>query len=497
MSTRRYWIILGAVLGVGALLRIWQLQESSFWIDESYSIALAQAIVKNGWPITQAGLLITRSVLFHYILAGFIFVAGGVQPILVRLPAVLFGVGAIIAAIGVARQLFSQRVAIITAALMATSVWEIAWSRQARMYTALQCGVWLTLYCYFHWRQRPTAARLGLVGLCVVITIGLHELGALVIVLLLLHYGIERLLARPFTWHSVAIYCVGLLGSIFGFGIVMHFGLHYPIVNYWSHYWYYLVTTMPVTMALVVVALYYNRGKSTLPILWLVTSSLFVVGFFSFAILLLQYRYLFFIVPIFYILSAVAIVELWQSARVRWLARCGVVLSVIIAMLVGEYTIWPKDQYLLESDKVNAPFAYKSFTPQPNFAAAYQYLESVVTTNDIVITPYPTIHALYLPERMASCLYIDLTGTTSKPPTATERYTNCQYLTAETLCAAFQRGGSYIILDQFARHRIEPSLYDQILTSAEVAYTNSFGPWSDLKIYKVTSIGTRPEACMR
>jgi len=195
-------------------------------------------------------------------------------------------------------------------------------------------------------------------------------------------------------------------------------------------------------------------------------------------------------IPVFYILSAFATIELWQSSKVRWLVGSVLVVIIILAILTGEYIIWPKAQYFLESDSVNAPFAYKSFTPQPNFIAAYEYLKKVITINDVVITSYPTIQALYLPQNVNKCLYVDLTGTTPKPPTATERYTNCQYLTVNTLCVTPQQGNSYIILDQLARHRIEPDLYDEILTSTNVVYTNSFGAWSDLTIYKLKSSAT-------
>lgn len=477
MTSRRYWFWLLGCLVVGLVLRLWQLSSASYWIDESYSIALAQAIVKQGWPITEAGWFITRSVFYHYLLAGVVWLGGDTNSFWLRLPAVLWGMGAIVAVAAVARQLFSQRVAIITAALMSFSVWEIAWSRQVRMYTALQCASWLTFYLYLRWRKQPSRKGFVWLVLGVFVTVAIHELGSVVVGLLLLHYLIESMLKQKPNWQYIVLYSFGLLAVLGCAAAAMHYVFGFALVNYWPNYWYYVITTIPGTGALVAIALATKQRQPPLATLWLASSIILTIGLFSFAIELLQYRYIFFILPAFFILSALAL-------QGHWLRRSLGLGFVLLAIIFGEYTVWPKLQYPLESDSPNAPFAYKSITPQPDFKAAYAFIDSVAKPTDQVITPYPTIQDRYAPERTTGCLYIDLTGSAPQPPTGTERYTNCPYVTAQTLCRALRTGHNYILLDQFGRYRIEPKLRALILEHTKVVYTNTAGPWSQLDIYQ-------------
>lgn len=488
MRQQRYWVTLGIILTFGLLIRLWQLGGASYWIDESYSIALAKAIVQHGWPITESGLLITRSMLYHYLLAGVYWFTGESSAWWLRLPAVLFGIGAVVAATAVARQLFSQRIAVITAVLMASSVWEIAWSRQVRMYSALQCATWITVYCYLRWRQQPSAINVVLLTLSVAVTFAVHELGSIVLVFLLLHRLLEHILNKPTSTKQLISYSLSLVVSLVALAGLMHFGFGYALVNYWPNYWFYLFTTLPITL-LLAVAVFCQRKLITLSVVWLITNLVVTVGLYSFAIELLQYRYLFFVLPAIYIVSAVGIDALWFSARHRVVWRGIVICAAIVASALGEYTLWPRTQYLLESDSQQNPFHYKSITPQPDFASAYTKL--LATTDETgktvpVISPYPTIQALYAPNRTMStggCLYVDLTGTAPEPPTAAERYTACPYVTATTLCQALQ-SGSLVLLDQFARQRIQPELWNIIAANSEPIWQLTTPPWSNLTLYQ-------------
>lgn len=486
MQQRRYWLTIGFIACLGVLVRLWQLGQASYWIDESYSIALANAITQHGWPITEAGLLITRSILYHYLLAGVLGLVGDSSAWWLRLPSVIFGIGALIAATAVARQLFSQRVAVVTATLMAFSVWEIAWSRQVRMYSALQCTTWLTIYCYVRWRQQRNYLNIALLVASTTITVVVHELGSLVVIFLLLHRLLEHLINKPVTTKQLIGCGLGLVVSFVLLAGVMHFGFGFAFVNYWPNYWLYLFTTLPITLLLVVTVLC-QRQLVTLPVVWLISCVVLTVGFFSFAIELLQYRYLFFVLPAILMVAAVGGVAFWWSARRKVVWRSSIICAAVAAIVLGEFTLWPQAQYLLESDSQHSFFQYKSITPQPDFAAAYDFIDANSFEGEPVITPYPTIQELYAPQRTQYCLYIDLTGTAPQSPTVTERYTDCPYLTESTLCQVLQEGIGYILLDQFARQRIEPNLLQLITSYAKPVYTNSSG-WSSLIIYEPKAV---------
>lgn len=450
-------VIIFFVSCVAVLLRLWQLSNQSYWIDESYSIALAKSIWLHGFPITESGGFITRSVLYHYFLAGFLAAP--------RLPAVIFGLLSIVVVAAVAQELFSRRIAFITTGLMALSYWEIAWSRQARMYTALQFFVWLTVYCYLRWRKQACWQWGMATVLAGVVSVTTHEFGILVVVLIGLHFASERL-KSPVMYGLIMISCV--LAAIVGMKVL---GQTAP-VNYWFHYWYYLGTTLPVTITLAGLALTKRSAA------WLAASVVVIIGIFSFAVALLEYRYLFFMLPAIFILAAISLDQLWRHWKVLFF------LVICLAIWHRELVVWPHTRYYLESDSVSSPFNYKSITPQPDFASAYQFIESFLQPGDTVITPYPTLQRLYAPQMAMRCLYIDLIGQAPLPPTAAERYTACPYFTAHTLQQELATGHGFIILDQFAEGRIQPDLLDIIQHTAQSVYPSQSQVWSQLSIYK-------------
>lgn len=450
-------VIIFFVSCVAVLLRLWQLSNQSYWIDESYSIALAKSIWLHGFPITESGGFITRSVLYHYFLAGFLAAP--------RLPAVIFGLLSIVVVAAVAQELFSRRIAFITTGLMALSYWEIAWSRQARMYTALQFFVWLTVYCYLRWRKQACWQWGMATVLAGVVSVTTHEFGILVVVLIGLHWASEHV-KSPIRYGLIMVGCV--LAAIVGMKVL---GQTAP-VNYWFHYWYYLGTTLPVTITLAGLAL---TKRSTA---WLATSFVTIIAIFSFAVALLEYRYIFFMLPAVFMLAAISLDYLWQHWRIIFFMVIG------LAVLSGEYVVWPQTNYYLESDAVSSPFSYKSIAPQPDFSAAYSYILNHTQPGETIITPYPTIQQLYAPELPQACLYIDLTGQAPVPPTAAERYSGCPYLTTHTLQRLLAHQHGYIVLDQFAQGRIQPKLMSLIEAKTESVYQNQSHSWSRIVVYK-------------
>jgi 4-amino-4-deoxy-L-arabinose transferase-like glycosyltransferase len=153
-----------------------------------------------------------------------------------RLPAALCGSGAIVAVAAVGKQLFTRSAGAVAATLTALSVWEVAWSRQARMYTALQFGFWLTIYCYLRFRRAQHSRWwwLAAVTASTVFTVGVHEFGWLIPVVILLHYGVDRLWAQSWSWRSVVLFCGTAVGLVTAAVLIFRYGFHQPVpVNYW------------------------------------------------------------------------------------------------------------------------------------------------------------------------------------------------------------------------------------------------------------------------
>lgn len=122
-------LILLLILAAGALLRFYALSAESFWFDEAYSVWVARHSV--GWHIA----LSTQRIFppLYYLLLHF-WLPLGSSEFVVRSLSVIIGLGSIIAIYALAQRLFNERVALISALLLAISPLHIWYSQEARMY---------------------------------------------------------------------------------------------------------------------------------------------------------------------------------------------------------------------------------------------------------------------------------------------------------------------------------------------------------------------------
>ena len=137
-------MILFILILMGLGLRLWQLGEPSYWMDEGFSIATAQQWLLGDWWI--------RSPLYHLAL-GWVGSTTNWNPYLLRSLSIVIGMAMILAGYQVAKRWFNPTTARFFSFLLATATLEIAWSRQVRMYIVLQLFFWLALYAYYQWRQ--------------------------------------------------------------------------------------------------------------------------------------------------------------------------------------------------------------------------------------------------------------------------------------------------------------------------------------------------------
>jgi len=133
---------------VGAWLRVRHLGQLSLIGDEGIQALAVQGILEHGVPKVDSGLIYGRMPLYLYMQAAFAYFFG-VEAFWLRLPSVIWGVVAIVPAYILGRDIFSRPVGLVTAAIMAFSVWEIELSRYARAYTLFQCFFLIALICFY------------------------------------------------------------------------------------------------------------------------------------------------------------------------------------------------------------------------------------------------------------------------------------------------------------------------------------------------------------
>lgn len=150
LSPRNDWIWLAAILALAAVLRSVGLN-APLWYDE---ILTVETHLRMGW----GEMLQSYSMNHHYLhdlFAKASMQVFGEAPWAIRLPAMIFGLGAIAALWVLARDLAGRAVAHVTALLLALSYHEIWFAQNARGYTGLALFCTLGLILFLRGLERP------------------------------------------------------------------------------------------------------------------------------------------------------------------------------------------------------------------------------------------------------------------------------------------------------------------------------------------------------
>ncbi len=124
-------------------LGIWSIADDEYYIAKSVEL-----ILKNGFPFYPDGGMYSRALLFQYIEVASVSLFGFNEYAL-RLPPVLFNLASIFPLYWLAKKRISVSGAFLLVAFFSVSMWEVEFSRFARMYSMLQCAFLWFLY-YYH-----------------------------------------------------------------------------------------------------------------------------------------------------------------------------------------------------------------------------------------------------------------------------------------------------------------------------------------------------------
>lgn len=137
-----YLFLLIFIVGLG--LRIYDLGSESIWYDEAISVAVAKLdlLAQIQWSFVQND---NNPPLYYEILHFWIAIFGDSE-FASRLPSAILGSFSIIAIYSVGRLLFNKNVGLLAALILATSVFHIKYSQEARAYSLL---AFLSLVSYY------------------------------------------------------------------------------------------------------------------------------------------------------------------------------------------------------------------------------------------------------------------------------------------------------------------------------------------------------------
>ena len=452
--------LLLVVLLAGGCLRWRQLGAQSFWIDEAFSAAHAQAIASHGYPLLDTGEISWSYFPAHYLMAVGCLLAGDVQ-LGTRLFSALAGTLACLAFFQLNWQLTRSKSQALTATLLLTfSTYEIAWSRQARGYILLQlCGI-VAIGCYLAFLHKPRAGRLLAAWLAAAVCPLLHPAGYVFPLALVLLTVPE--LARPSAlrvWFQAAVRRVALRTILvllaLGFVWVAHFTNAAPLGNvqqvlapaaehaYGLLYLRFLHSILGATLwwslagAIAGAWLYPRR---VLPLLAAGGAYFYIIACRN---PLLHYRYVLPILPFLLCFAALGVHALaatcWRrkTRRGHGLAIVGGV-AFLAALGSMDWNVRPYDKYYLGATE-----------PQPEWRAAYAQIADDSARRHAgaptTISAFPVFHDLYLGRRGEKYfLPVSLTGWAGDVPEHAS-YARAQTVHSVAELAALQ---GYLVLDE-------------------------------------------------
>jgi 4-amino-4-deoxy-L-arabinose transferase-like glycosyltransferase len=229
----RKTILLAVVAGAFAL-RVAYLLHSHPFVDEFTTVLAAKAILERGLPILPSGLFYEHGVLFTYLDAPFVALAGEETWFAIaRLPSVLIGTASVAFLYWVGRRWLSARAGLVAAALLAFSPEGMVWGGRARMYALAQLLVLLLAFLVYEGSRgerisSPSfTSRARWLALLVLLMGLLTQLGALVLVppLLVGALAIGWLTRtpgeRPWFLRRAALFEGGALTLTVGLGVLV------------------------------------------------------------------------------------------------------------------------------------------------------------------------------------------------------------------------------------------------------------------------------------
>jgi 4-amino-4-deoxy-L-arabinose transferase-like glycosyltransferase len=382
----------------------------SFWIDEGFSTVYARAILEYGYPQLPNGVVSWRGFPAHYLMAAGIAIFNDLQ-LGARVFAALAGTLLIPAVYILGKRVTgSHLAALVAAALLAFLAYEIAWSRQARMYACLDLFVALALIYFYGFMERHRPHQLVLAALFTFLAIATHRAGYLALLVIclagLLALPRPTLIAQWVARHRAAavwisLAWVALLVSLLlwrthsSLAAVLHGLSEHNAGGYFATYASFLWGQLGWVLGWAVVGAAYSiarQPRKCLPLLLAAALYLFIISEHT---ALFHFRYLLPALWLILLFAGIGVAgSLAMLEHFNKRAATGgrpLVAALFCASLVsGQFIATPHQRYWLGWT-----------APQPEWRVAYSWLgrhhaEQNTGTSLVTVSVFPMFHDFYL-----------------------------------------------------------------------------------------------------
>ena len=157
MRKEIYWLIFILLLAV--FLRLYQLEQESLWTDEAFSTRIAS---QPSFKEVVLGVAQTEAAPpGYYVLLHYWRELGGDSVFMLRLLSVFLSVGAIVLLFLLVRMLLNTKVALIASLFMATSMLQIEYAQEARLYALFTFLSLSSIYFFVQWYKETSHGEAG------------------------------------------------------------------------------------------------------------------------------------------------------------------------------------------------------------------------------------------------------------------------------------------------------------------------------------------------
>ncbi len=471
-------IILLLIIVWGFILRVYKLGEQSYWIDEGYTVNAVLSTLEKGYPTLDSGQDYRRSILNTYLIAGAVKI-GGFNPIATRSVAVIFGTGSILLIYLLGKRFFHELVGLGAAFLISLSYWQIAWSRQSRMYIQLQFFFLLSIYIFLSLLEKFSYKKLIFLIILTGATIFSHFFGYfllpiyLVVLILKLFTEKKEKIKLYFQDKTRVMIFSGVLiiSIIIMVDLIIAFFQQVNKNGYFlgKNYQMFLFTYIPIIFSLAIIGmlLVLLERKRILVSLTLIISYLLPYLVITFSAKTLHYRYLFFLTPLLFLFAVYTLFFISNKFKMQK----SLFIGLLIIIIGG--SVFISHRFMVFLPQVN--YYLESFTPQPNFKKAYEVIKQIsFDENKVIISPYTQMDKVYL-GKSDYWLAIDLNGGYLNQQLLPERefYNNAITIkNVEQLKQIIDEQSGYIVVDDMALSiRLERDIID-LIGEQQLIYTD-------------------------
>jgi len=346
---------LAVIVGVGGLLRFWNLNRVGFRGDEAVYAGQA-AVLAGVEELQRYFILMSRgnsNFLLYQRIVSLAYRTFGVSDVLARAVAATFSTLTILTVFAIARTLYTRRVALVAALLLAVSSYSVVLARLALLDATLTFLVTVAMLCLARWERTSKPAWLYAFGAATALAVQAKIVGVLLLPVLGAYLLVSR---RRLPLATVALAAAAFL--VFLSPVLLDLAYnsreftdflsrsskrvsHVP----WSYYPSLLVGREGAVVVLLwaaglVVAAVRRSRADLLPVLWL----LVFVGFYQ-LYPLKAFNYLLPSVPALCLLAARAVERLPRSSAPRIAATVAVGVLLVAGVATHQWRALHDDSY--------------------------------------------------------------------------------------------------------------------------------------------------------